>query len=129
MPRTAKRYGLQLAPVDERCDPRKIAAAAAVYLEDLTKVFGRDTDSLTLAITAYNCGEDCVKRAVAELKAKNLQPISFWGLLENNGRLSSPLVLESQDYVPRFFAAAILGENPQRFGLEIQRLSAYLTTQ
>jgi hypothetical protein len=36
---------------------------------------------------------------------------------------------ESQNYAPRFFAAAILGENPQRFGLEIQRLSAYTSAR
>jgi serine/threonine protein kinase len=59
----------------------------------------------------------------------NLQPTSFWTLLENNARLSVPLGPESRRYTPRFFAAAILGENPQRFGLEIQRLSAYTTAK
>jgi hypothetical protein len=59
----------------------------------------------------------------------SFQPVSFWTLLENNARLSVPLNAEIQNYAPRFFAAAILGENPQRFGLEIQRLSAYTTTK
>ncbi len=129
MPRTAERYGLQLAPEDERCDPRKIAHAAARYLDDLTRLFGRDADAMTLAMMAYNCGETRVARAVAEIKAMNIQPVSFWTLLENNARLSVPLNAEIQNYAPRFFAAAILGENPQRFGLEIQRLSAYTTTK
>jgi serine/threonine protein kinase len=127
MPAIAERYGLRLAPEDERCDPRKIAQAAAGYLEDLTRLFGRDADALTLAMLAYNCGETCATRAIAEVKAMNFQPISFWRLLENNERLSVPLSAESQNYAPRFFAAAILGENPQRFGLEIQRLSTYTT--
>jgi len=129
MPRTAKRYGLQLTPVDERCDPRKIAHAAARCLEDLTRLFGQDADSMTLAMLAYNCGESCVAQSIEELKSMNLQPISFWTLLENNARLSIPLSTESQNYAPRFFAAAILGENPQRFGLDIQRLSAYTTAR
>jgi len=129
MAKTAQRYGLQLATDDERCDPRKIADAAARYLEDLTRLFGRDADAMTLAMLAYNCGETCVARAVAELKAMNFQPISFWTLLENNARLSVPLNTESRNYAPRFFAAAILGENPQRFGLEIQKLSAYTSAR
>jgi membrane-bound lytic murein transglycosylase D len=126
---TAERYGLQLTPEDERCDPRKIAQAAARYLEDLTRRFGQDADAMTLAMLAYNCGESCVGRAIEELKAMNLQPTNFWTLLENNARLSAPLGAESRRYTPRFFAAAILGENPQRFGLEIQRLSAYTTAR
>jgi serine/threonine protein kinase len=125
MPGTAERYGLRTAPVDERCDPRKIAQAAARCLEDLTRFFGQDADAMTLAMLAYNSGEKRATRAIAELKAMNFRPISFWTILENNSRLSVPLNDESQNYTPRFFAAAILGENPQRFGLEIQRLSAY----
>jgi serine/threonine protein kinase len=129
MPETARRYGLQLAPRDQRCDPRKIADAAARYLEELTKSFGRDADAMTLAMLAYNWGEIRVARALAELKSKNLQPINFWTLLEKNAQLSLPLSSEGQNYAPRFFAAAILGETPQRFGLEIRRLSSYTTTR
>ncbi|HKQ74791.1 MAG TPA: serine/threonine-protein kinase [Blastocatellia bacterium] len=129
MPQTAVRYGLQLAPEDERCDPHKIAQAAAHYLQDLTRLFGQDADAMTLSMLAYNSGETRIASAIAELKTMNLQPFSYWTLLENNARLSVPLNRESQNYAPRFFAAAILGENPQRFGLEIQRLSAYTTTR
>jgi RIO-like serine/threonine protein kinase/soluble lytic murein transglycosylase-like protein len=129
MPETAERYGLQLTPKDERCNPRKIANAAASFLEDLTRRFGQDADAMTLTMVAYNCGESCVAHAIEELKAMNLHPINFWTLLENNARLSVPLSAESQNYAPRFFAAAILGENPQRFALEIQRLSAYTTVK
>jgi len=129
MPLTAERYGLRLTPEDERCDPRKIAQAAARYLNDLTRLLGRDADAMTLAMLAYNCGETCATRDMAEVKAMNFQPISFWTLLENNERLSVPLNDESQNYAPRFFAAAILGENPQRFGLEIQRLSTYTSAR
>jgi serine/threonine protein kinase len=129
MPQTAERYGLQLTPEDERCDPRKIAHAAAHYLEDLTRLFGRNADAMTLVMTAYNSGETRVARAIAELRAMNFQPTSYWALLDNNARLSVRLNAETQHYAPRFFAAAILGEYPQRFGLEIQRLSAYTTTK
>src|SRR5215510_10891216 len=129
MPGTAERYGLRLTPEDERCDPRKIAQAAARFLEDLTRLFGRGADAMTLVLLAYNCGETCATRAITEVKVMNFEPISIWTLLENNDRLSVPLGTESQNYAPRFFAAAILGENPQRFGLEIQRLSAYTSSR
>src|SRR5262249_16166492 len=98
IPETAERFGLKLTPEDERCDPRKIAQAASQYLEYLTGRFGHDADAMTVAMLAYNFGETRVVGAVAELKAMNLQPISFWALLENNARLSVPMTTESQNY-------------------------------
>ncbi|HYG81784.1 MAG TPA: hypothetical protein VD861_15410, partial [Pyrinomonadaceae bacterium] len=48
----------------------------------------------------------------------------FWTLVAERGRLDSE-VSEDLDYVPKFLAAAIVGENPQAFGLETQPLSTY----
>src|SRR5262245_8984063 len=129
MPETAERYGLRLAPEDERCNPRKIADAAARYLDDLTKIFGEEADGRSWSMMAYKCGERCVNRALADLKGKNIERCSFWVLVDNNARLSVPLRQETRNYAPRFFAAAILGEYPERFGMEIQRLSTYTTPQ
>ena len=51
MPKTAKRYNLQLnSLVDERCEPIKASYAAAKYLKDLYDIFG----DWTLVIAAYN---------------------------------------------------------------------------
>jgi Protein kinase domain/Transglycosylase SLT domain len=125
MPQTAERFGLRLTPQDERCDPRKIANAAAHYLSDLRERFGADADAMTLALVAYNAGETHVAGNVIQMKELALAPLNFWTLLESDGRQAVPLMPESQNYVPRFFAAAVLGEYPQRFGLEVQRLSAY----
>ena len=125
MPQTALRYGLQLKPQDERCDPRRIANAAARYLDDLTKLFGRDSDGMILAMAAYNCGEHCVSRAMADVQKRNVPRVNFWTLLELNASLPNPLGNETQNYVPKFLAGAILGEHPDRFGLEIQPLSQY----
>jgi membrane-bound lytic murein transglycosylase MltF len=122
MPRTALRYGLQLQPQDERCDPRKIANAAARYLEDLAQIFGHDADGITLAMAAYNCGEHCVSEAIANARKQNVSRINLWVLIEQD---SQPLRDETKGYAPRFLAAAILGEHPDRFGLEIQPLSQY----
>ncbi|NOT62132.1 MAG: protein kinase [Acidobacteria bacterium] len=126
MPQTAERFGLRLTPQDERCDPHKIADAAARYLIHLRERFGADADAMTLALVAYNAGETYVGDNVARLQALDLAPLNFWTLLEHNDRQATPLRPESQSYVPRFWAAAVLGEHPQRFGLEIQPLSAYV---
>jgi len=39
--------------------------------------------------------------------------------------LSKQFQSENFKYVPKFFAAAIIGENPQDFGLKLQPLSTY----
>ena len=125
MPTTAQRYGLQLKPRDERCDPRKIANAAAQYLSDLLPLFGRDADGMMLAMAAYNCGENCVAQAIADARKRNVSRVNIWALLGHNSSRTNPFGEETQNYVPRFLAAAILGEYPRRFGLEIQPLSTY----
>ena len=40
-------------------------------------------------------------------------------------KLDEQFKTESVFYVPRFFAAAIVGENPQSFGLQTPPLSSY----
>jgi hypothetical protein len=50
---------------------------------------------------------------------------SFWSLFANADSLDSYFREEGVKYVPRFFAAAIIGENPQAFALLTQPLSTY----
>ena len=40
-------------------------------------------------------------------------------------KLSKQFQMENIKYVPKFFAAAIIGENPQDFGLNLKPLSTY----
>jgi hypothetical protein len=54
MPATAKRYG-----VHDREDPRQNLSGGARYLRDLLELF---EDDLTLALAAYNAGENAVLR-------------------------------------------------------------------
>lgn len=42
----------------------------------------------------------------------------------DRSKLDETFRQESVFYVPRFFAAAIIGENPQVFGVKMQPLSA-----
>lgn len=61
------------------------------------------------------------------LNAKNNEDKerNFWTLVANQGRLDHLFQSENKNYVPRFFAAAILGENPLAFGVEMRPLSTY----
>lgn len=47
------------------------------------------------------------------------------GLTANPARFDQQFQTESVKYVPKFLAAAIVGENPQFFGLTIKPLSSY----
>lgn len=90
---TGKRYGLEINTlVDERRDPIKSSDAAARYLRDLYEMFG----DWGLAISAYNCGEGNVQKAI--LRSGNTDSADFWTVY---GRLPR----ETRGYMPAFIAA------------------------
>ncbi len=100
---TGQRYGLRADhSVDERRDPIRATRAAALYLTDLHNIFG----SWHLALCAYNAGEGRIMRAIMRGKSRD-----FWTLVEKK-----VLPKETGDYVPKFMAAAIIGNNPTRYG-------------
>ncbi len=108
MPSTAKLYGLRVNRfVDERFDLYRATEAASKYLRDLYKKFG----SWELALAGYNCGEGCVLRKTGGG--------DFWS---KRDRLPS----QTQDFVPRFFAALLIARDPQRYGLEVSPISLKL---
>ena len=89
---TGKRYGLEITSyVDERRDPVKASAAAAIFLHELYVMYG----DWHLAIAAYNCGPGNVNRAIARSGGKK----SFWEIYYNLPR-------ETRGYVPAFIAAS-----------------------
>jgi len=91
MPDTARRYGLVVdRRNDERLDVLKSTRAAARYLRDLQDRFA----DWSLALAAYNAGEDAVQRALERTGANN-----FAGL-------GPSLPPETQHYVPAVIAAA-----------------------
>ncbi len=103
IPGTGRKFGLRIDRfVDERRDPWKSTQAAIVYLSSLYQEFG----DWRLAIAAYNCGENCVERAIRRSGVND-----YW-------RIGLPR--ETRNYVPRIFAAAILAKNPKAHGFEIQ---------
>ncbi len=121
LPKTGERYGLTEA---ELLDVDKSADAAARYITDSVAEFKDDPMKEALALLAYNRGGS---RTAADLKmllnAQN-RKCSICALNADRGKLDDTFRNESVYYVPLFFAAAIIGENPQAFGLGTQPLSA-----
>lgn len=101
---TALRYGLKIDSwVDERRDPVLSTRAAAAYLKDLHQLFGE----WFLAAAAYNAGEGRVGRALERSRTSD-----FWRLSQERRYLA----LETRNYVPKFIAAAIIAEAPEKHG-------------
>ncbi|CAN5275532.1 hypothetical protein BH10ACI1_BH10ACI1_16240 [soil metagenome] len=127
LPRSAPDYGLA---ADQRCDPELSAKAAAAYLKSLIGFSGSGPESVPLAIASYNSGQGALRINLSEvLSEKGSQNRSFWTMVENKDAMSSKysgqFEKENSQYVPKFFATAIIGENPQDFGVEQKPLSLY----
>jgi pSer/pThr/pTyr-binding forkhead associated (FHA) protein len=111
---------------DERCEPEPSARAAASYMKALTGRYGTGPASVPLAIGSYNSGEGGLSsNLVKALESNTGLPRDFWTLISKGEILSKQFQSENFKYVPKFFAAAIIGENPQDFGLKLQPLSTY----
>jgi len=122
MPDTARGYGVD--PSD-RCKIEKMAPAAARYMKDRILEFGNDGMSVALGIAAYNRSPQSVRRDLQEAIDGRNNERSFWTLLAKIDERDVWFQRENSKYVPKFFAAAIVGENPEAFGLQIRQLSTY----
>lgn len=129
---TGEAYGLQVfkgaspSNPDERCKPEPAAHAAAKYMKFLTGRYGTGPSSVPLAIGSYNSGEGGLSTNLkTALESNEGLPRDFWALIANGDKLSKQFQSENFKYVPKFFAAAIIGENPTDFGLTLQPLSTY----
>ncbi|HEV7859674.1 MAG TPA: FHA domain-containing protein [Pyrinomonadaceae bacterium] len=119
---TARLYGVEPS---ERTNIEKMAPAAARYMGDRIAEFGPDSMSVALAIAGYNRSPDSVRRDLREVLNDRNRERSFWTLVANSNKLDHWFQNENVKYVPKFFAAAIVGENPEAFGLQMRKLSTY----
>src|SRR5438105_10223961 len=121
MPQTADQYGVARG---EMCDVEKMAPAAAHYIADRMAELGDDSQSMTLVLLSYNRGADSVRESLRRLRETDSHyERNFWTLFANRDKLDNTFRNESAYYIPSFFAAAIIGENPQTFGLQTPPLS------
>ena len=95
MPDTARRFGLQTSPVDDRLHPEKNAGAAAQYLKFLRREFG----CWALALAAYNAGEGRVRKIMKKRKARTFDEVQRY------------LPAETRSYVPKVMAIVALRED------------------
>ena len=120
MTATAKGTGLRVDWwVDERRHPARSTSAAVRHLSWLKDQFG----SLYLAAAAYNGGSGRVSRGLTryadELEGAEGEDV-FFALAEQDY-----LRKETKDYVPQLIAAALVGKDPTRYGLELRRLPPF----
>jgi hypothetical protein len=122
MPATARGYGVD---PEDRCNVKRMAPAAARYIKDRIAEFGSDAMSVALGIAGYNRSPDSVRRDLSDVLDSRNKERSFWTLIANSEKLDHYFQNENVKYVPKFFAAAIVGENPWAFGLDMNPLSTY----
>jgi hypothetical protein len=122
LPQTGEHYGLSVADL---LDVDKSADAAARYIADGLNSFKADRMKEALALLAYNRGGKTVERDIAALVNDQNRACSICALTEQRDKLDQTFRSENVYYVPRFFAAAIIGENPQAFGLQTRPLSSF----
>jgi serine/threonine protein kinase len=120
LPQTAKTYGISY---EEMCNAEKVAPAAANYIADRMAELGEDSESMTLVLLSYNRGAESVRNNLRRLRGTDNYARNFWTLFAHRNELDEQFRNEGAHYVPSFFAAAIIGENPHAFGLTTPPLS------
>jgi membrane-bound lytic murein transglycosylase D len=99
---TARHRGLLVNDwLDERRDIEQSTRAAAKHLRMLHGMFG----SWPLALAAYNAGEYRIQRAIGLQSEPD-----YWELR---------LPRETREYVPKFIAAARIGQDPEKYGFTV----------
>lgn len=117
---TARSLGLSVTSlVDERRDPFSSTAVALDYLVELNDRFG----SWFLTLAAYNAGpyrvEQILRRHAPDA------PLTDDTYL----RVRPHLPAETRDFIPKFLAAARVGEAPEEHGFEVTRAEALVFEQ
>jgi soluble lytic murein transglycosylase-like protein len=126
MPQTAAHYGV--GP-DEMCDVEKMTPVAAHYIADRMAELGEDSESMTLVLLSYNRGEESVRNNLRQLRGTANYERNFWTLFARRDELDDAFRREGVNYVPNFFAAAIIGENPEVFELPPPALSQLVSSE
>ncbi len=118
--KTAAVYGMKTA---DYCDVQKQCDAAARYMSDLISDFGSEKSSWTLALFSFNQGPNQVRDYLRQLRSHGVTERSFWVVFHYQKDLQPAMTEEANRYVPRFFAAAIIGETPEAFDLSTPPLT------
>lgn len=116
MPGTGKGMGLEIDWwTDERRDPVQSTRAAVRFLSALNRQFG----SLYLAAAAYNSGPNRVSRGLRRFAgelAGSRGDDRYFALADQDF-----LPRDTKEYVPQLIAAALIGNDPGRYGMVIEQ--------
>jgi hypothetical protein len=100
---TGRKYGLQVdSEKDERRSLFASTEAAIAYLKELRQMFG----SWTLAVAAYNMGENGLRRDIGQQNTHDYY------------RLYLPL--ETQRYILRILTVKLVLEHPEEYGFRLE---------
>jgi len=117
---TGKSMGLRVDWwVDERRDPVRATRAAARFLGSLRDQFG----SMYLAAAAYNGGPGRVSRGLTRFASAigDTEGDDQFFALAGTRALRS----ETSNYVPQLIAAAAIGKEPWKYGIEFDSVAPY----
>ena len=118
LPSTARAYGVA---ANQRTNVDKMSQAAAHYVADRIGEFGTDSMSVALCIAGYNRSPDSVRSDLQSVMNSSNKERSFWTLITNSNKLDKWFRGENVKYVPKYFAAAVVGETPWAFGLKLKQ--------
>jgi hypothetical protein len=121
----AQKYGMTKKDL---ADLSKSAEILARQIIEDQKKFESNNMKEFLAILSHNRDPKII---AADLDRKTLadeKDCSICGMTKNAATLDKQFQSESVKYIPKFLAAAIIGENPQDFGLTIKPLSTLTAT-
>lgn len=118
IPSTAESYGVAAT---QRTNVEKMSKAAAHYVADRIAEFGTDPMSVALCIAGYNRSPDSVRNDLQNVMNSANKERSFWTLVTNSNKLDKWFQGENIKYVPKYFAAAVVGETPWAFRLNMKQ--------
>lgn len=105
---TANENGLRTdKSIDERCDMEQATEAALDHLKGLKEMFG----TWALAMAAYNCGENRIKREMKDQKENDFY------------RLKLPT--ETERYIFKIAAIKLIMEDPELYGYRVPESKIY----
>jgi len=108
IPSTGRAHGLRIdGIIDERRDPTRATEAAIDHLKKLRLELGY----WHLAMAAYNAGSGLIQGAIIRHNTAN-----YWYLCKQDA-----LPDETQNYVPKIMAAAIITKSPKLFDFTIPK--------
>jgi hypothetical protein len=116
----AQKYGMTKKDLTDLSKSAEITARLVVENQ---KKFESDGMKEFLAILSHNRDSKTINDDLNRKMLQNFRDCSLCGMTQNAANLDQQFQDEAVKYIPKFLAAAIIGENPQDFGLSTKPLS------